>query len=465
MYYENGKAKDLKIAYIGGGSRGWAWNLMSDLALERSLEGTVYLYDIDIKAAKNNEIIGNDISYYYPEYNNFKYIATGTSEEALRDADFVVMSILPGTFDEMASDVHAPEKYGIYQSVGDTVGLGGLIRALRTLPIYEDYAKQIEKYCPNAWVINYTNPMTTCTDILYKTFPKIKAIGCCHEVFGTQDVLIDALKDICGIEDAVRDDIKVNVTGINHFTWLTEAKYKGLDIFPVYRKFCEKHIETGHSREKDADKNWLNRYFKGDQRVKMDLFLRYGYIAAAGDRHLAEFCPGNWYMKTPEMVESWGFSLTPVQWRKDRTKDLIEQSERKVRREEKFEIKPSGEKGVAQIKALLGLEDLITNVNIPNYGQIPNLPIGAVVETNAYFTSDSLTPMFAGEMPAGILGLTERIVVNQMLTVEAVMKKDLKIAFEAFINDPQNCLDMETSKKLFDEMIDNTKKYLTMYDI
>ena len=114
MYYENNKAKDLKIAYIGGGSRGWAWMLMSDLALERSLEGTVYLYDIDHQAAKNNEIIGNDIPYYYPEYNNFKYVATETAEDALRDADFVIMSILPGTFDEMESDVHTPEKYGIY---------------------------------------------------------------------------------------------------------------------------------------------------------------------------------------------------------------------------------------------------------------------------------------------------------------------------------------------------------------
>ena len=465
MFYENGKAKDLKIAYIGGGSRGWAWNLMSDLALESSLEGTVYLYDIDLQAAKNNEIIGNDISYYYPEYNNFKYVATETAEEALKDADFVVMSILPGTFDEMESDVHTPEKYGIYQSVGDTVGLGGLIRALRTLPIYEGYAKLIEKYCPNAWVINYTNPMTVCTDILYKTFPKIKAIGCCHEVFGTQDVLIDALREMCGVEDATRDDIKVNVTGVNHFTWLTEAKYKNIDIFPIYREFCEKYRKTGHSREKDADKNWLNRYFKGDQRVKFDLFLRYGYIAAAGDRHLAEFCPSNWYMSSPEMVDSWGFSLTPVSWRKDRTKDLMAQSDRMVKREQKFEINPSGEKGVAQMKALLGLEDLVTNVNIPNQGQIPNLPIGAVVETNAYFTSNSVTPMFAGEMPSGILGLTERIVANQQLTVEAVMKKDLSIAFEAFINDPQNKLDMATSKKLFDEMIENTKEYLTMYEI
>ncbi|MBE5866486.1 MAG: alpha-glucosidase/alpha-galactosidase [Lachnospiraceae bacterium] len=462
MRYCNNRAEDVKIAYIGGGSRGWAWNLMSDLALEQSLSGTVYLYDIDYHAAKNNELIGNKIPKYYPEYDNFTYKATETAAEALQDADFVVLSILPGTFDEMESDVHAPEKYGIYQAVGDTVGLGGIIRGLRTLPIYEEYALLIKKYCPNAWVINYTNPMTTCVDILYKTFPEIKAVGCCHEVFGTQDVLITALEELRGITGLTRDDIKVNVIGINHFTWLTEAKYKNIDIFPVYKEFCEKYKTTGHGKEKEAE-NWMNRFFKGNQRVKFDLFLRYGAIAAAGDRHLAEFCPGSWYMKNPESVAEWGFSLTPVSWRKDRTKELMAQSERMASGEERFEITPSGEKGVAQMKALLGLEDLITNVNLPNRGQIPNLPLGAVVETNAVFTADSVTPVFAGEIPAPILGLTSRTVENQQLVVKAVIDKDLKPAFSAFINEVSNHLDLEDSKKLFNEMIENTKEYLGMY--
>lgn len=465
MNYRGNRAENIKIAYIGGGSRGWAWNLMSDLALEKALSGTVYLYDIDKHAAKNNEIIGNKIREYYPDADNFSYIATDTAEEALRDADFVVLSILPGTFDEMESDVHTPEKYGIYQSVGDTVGLGGVIRALRTLPIYEGYARLIQEYCPNAWVINYTNPMTTCTDILYKTFPGIKAVGCCHEVFGTQDVLIDALREMRGITGVTRDDIKVNVIGINHFTWLTEAKYKNMDLFPVYREFCEKFAKTGHSREKDADKNWLNRFFKGDQRVKMDLFLRYGVIAAAGDRHLAEFCPGAWYLKDPETVASWGFSLTPVSWRKDRTKELMAQSERMVAGKQEFTISPTGEKGVAQMKALLGLEDLVTNVNLPNRGQIPNLPLGAVVETNAVFTSDSVTPVFAGPIPEGLAGLITRTVDNQQLTVKAVVEKNLGYAFDAFINDVSNHLDLKDSRKLFDEMIANTKEYLTMYEL
>ncbi len=462
MNYKENKVENLKIAYIGGGSRGWAWKLMSDLALEQSLSGTVYLYDIDYAAAQNNEIIGNRIPQYHPEYDNFRYIATPDVKEALQGADFVVLSILPGTFEEMESDVHAPEQYGIYQAVGDTVGLGGIFRGLRTLPIYEKYALLIKEYCPKAWVINYTNPMTTCMDMLYKAFPEIKAVGCCHEVFGTQDLFINMLEDMKGITGVTREDIKVNVIGINHFTWLTEAKYKGMDLFPLYRAFCEKYKETGYSKV-HANENWMNKYFETNQKVKMDIFLRYGYIAAAGDRHLAEFCPGNWYMKNPETVAKWGFALTPVSFRKDRAMGQIAQSRRLAAGEEAFEISPSGEKGVAQMKALLGLQDLITNVNIPNRGQIPNLPLGAVVETNAVFTTDSVTPVFAGEMPPALLGLTSRTVENQQLVVQAACEKCFEPAFKAFVNEVSNDLDLWESRELFEKMVENTREYLGMY--
>ena len=462
MKYNNNNAENIKIAYIGGGSRGWAWSLMSDLALEDSLSGTVYLYDIEAHAAKNNEIIGNNIGKDNPNMDNFSYVATETIEEALTGADFVVLSILPGTFDEMESDVHHPEKYGIYQSVGDTTGPGGVIRALRTLPIYEEFAIKIKECCPDAWVINYTNPMTLCMKALYNTFPEIKAFGCCHEVFGTQKLLCTALKEIEGVEGVTRDQIKTNVVGVNHYTWITEAKYRDIDLFPVYRKFCEKYFKTGYVDPKEAE-NWLNKFFQYKERVKMDLFLRYGYIAAAGDRHLAEFSPGKWYMSSPEQVDEWGFGLTPVSWRREMRETLLKKSEKLANGEMKFEIKPSGEEGVAQIKALLGLSDLVTNVNIPNYGQIPNLPLGAVVETNACFTSNSLTPVFAGAVPNDILGLTSRVVANQERLAEAISNRDIEMAFRAFVNDSLNYLDVKTSRKMFDEMIENTKQYLIGY--
>lgn len=461
MNYDQNKAENVKIAYIGGGSRGWAWGLMSDLAQTEDMSGEVYLYDIDLDAAKSNEIIGNKIKELGDCKSEWKYKAADTIGEALTGADFVVISILPGTFEEMNSDVHAPEKYGIYQSVGDTSGPGGIIRALRTVPMMEEIALAIKEYSPKAWVINYTNPMTLCIKALYNAFPKIKAFGCCHEVFGTQNVLIKALEDILGIKDVKREDVSVNVVGINHFTWFTKAQYRDIDLFEVYKKFAEKYSEDGFYEK--TDNNWMNNSFACAEKVKLDLFNRYGYIAAAGDRHLAEFCPGDWYLKSPEQVREWKFGLTTVDWRKEDLKKRLDKSAKLVSGETPFEINKTGEEGVNQMRALLGLKTLVSNVNIPNAGQIPNLPLGAVVETNAVFTANTLLPVNAGEIPAEIYPLISRICGEQELLAEACRERDLEKAFRAFVSDPLVKLDTKTARKLFDEMVENTKEYLTDY--
>ena len=461
MKYTQKGVEELKIAYVGGGSRGWAWGLMSDLAQADDIHGTVALYDIDYEAARHNEIIGNKFTALPEAKSEWKYGACEKIEDALSGADFVVISILPGTFDEMESDVHAPEKYGIYQAVGDTTGPGGIIRALRTLPMIEYIAKKIEECCPEAWVINYTNPMTVITKTLYKVFPKIKAFGCCHEVFGTQKLLAYMLAEN-GIEDVKREDIKVNVIGINHFTWLTEAKYKNIDLFPMYKEFVEKHYEEG-VRNKEEDDHWFNKFFGCDNRVKFDLFKRYGYIAAAGDRHLAEFCEGKWYLASPEQVDAWKFGLTPVSWRKGNLIDRLQKSEDLRSGAKPIEIEETGEDGVNQIRSLLGLCEMVTNVNIPNVGQIPNLPLGAVVETNATFRAGSLTPVFAGEIPVELYGLISRVVSEQEMVVEAAANRDLELAFTAFANNSLINLTVEDARALFDEMVENTKAYLGEY--
>ena len=459
--FNSDKVENIKIAYIGGGSRGWAWGLMSDLASAEDINGDVYLYDIDYQAALNNEIIGNKYNDVRDAKSKWNYHATKAIEEALAGADFVVISILPGTFDEMASDIHTPEKYGIYQSVGDTSGPGGIVRALRTIPMFEVIGRAIRDNCPDAWVINYTNPMTVCVRTLYRVFPKIKAFGCCHEVFGTQKLLCSALEEIKGIEGVERHEIKTNVIGVNHFTWITEAAYKNMDLFDVYKEFVEKHYEKGFG---GVVQNWANRSFISHEKVKFDLFRRYGWIAAAGDRHLAEFCEGKWYLRDPETVEKWGFGLTTAEWRKSDLKHRLEKSEKYISGERPIELRNTGEEGVNQIRALLGLSELVTNVNIPNVGQIPNLPLGAVVETNAVFRSDKVTPLNAGEVPKEIYPLISRICGEQELIVEAGISRNLEMAFMAFVNDPLVTISIEEARALFDEMVENTAEYLTMYE-
>ena len=463
MKYEGNKASEIKIAYIGGGSRGWAWGLMSDLASCDDISGDVYLYDIDMEAARNNEIIGNKFQTAEGAKSIWKYHAVETIGEALTGADFVIISILPGTFDEMESDVHAPEKYGIYQSVGDTSGPGGIVRAMRTVPMFEEIAENIKKYAPQAWVINYTNPMTLCVKTLYRVFPEIKAFGCCHEVFGTQRFLARVVEEMMGVEKVDRHEIKVNPVAVNHFTWLTKATYKNIDLFPYYREYCQTH-KDGYQKGK-IDDNWMNNSFACDEKVKMDLFNRFGYIAAAGDRPLAEFCEGKWYLESPERVSEMHFGLTTVAWRKEDLKKRLERSARLVSGEEEVKINGTGEEGVNQIRALLGLTELITNVNIPNMGQIPNLPIGAVVETNATFRANSLTPVFAGPIPKEIYPLISRICGEQELVSEGIAERDLEKIFSAFANDPLVTCGIEDARKLFKEMCENTKKYLTMYEL
>ena len=381
-----------------------------------------------------------------------------TIQEALGGADAVIISILPGTLDEMESDVHTPEKYGIYQSVGDTTGPGGIVRAMRAVPMFEEIGKQIKENCPNAWVINYTNPMTLCVKTLYRVFPQIKAFGCCHEVFGTQKLLRVVIENVLGIEDVQREEIKVNPIAVNHFTWLTSATYRNIDLFPCYKEFVEKFMV-----KENVDKNWANRSNKTAEIVKKELFQRYGYIAAAGDRHLAEFCPGNWYLENPEKVKEKGFELTSVAYRKNEWKERYERSQRLMSGEEKIEIKTTGEEGVHQLCALFGLDELVTNVNIPNRGQIPNLPLGAVVETNAVFRANSLEPVFAGEIPKEIYPLVSRICSEQELLSDAIAERNIEKIFSVFANDPLVICSVNDARKLFEEMCENTKKYLTMY--
>lgn len=463
MIFKDNKVSDIKIAYVGGGSRGWAWGLMSDLTSCDDISGDVYLYDIDFEAAQHNEIIGNKFKDAEGAKSVWNYKAVKTPKEALEGANFVIISILPGTFDEMESDVHTPEKYGIYQSVGDTAGPGGIVRAMRTIPMFEEIAGYVKEYCPDAWVINYTNPMTLCVKTLYRVFPEIKAFGCCHEVFGTQNLLVKIVKDVLGEENVDRHDIKVNPVGVNHFTWLTKAMYHDIDLFPIYAKYCAEHPD-GYMDDK-VDTNWMNNSFTSTEKVKMDLFRKFGWIAAAGDRHLAEFCEGKWYLESPERVKEMHFGLTTVAWRKDDLKKRLERSAKRVSGEEKVEIQGTGEEGVNQIRALLGLEDLVTNVNVPNRGQIPNLPMGAVVETNAVFRANNMTPVLAGEVPESIYPLISRVCGEQQMVSDAIAERDVEKIFVAFANDPLVTCGIEDARKLFDEMCQNTKKYLTMYNL
>lgn len=452
----------IKIAYIGGGSKAWAKSLMSDLLIQKDISGDLTLYDIDMNAAERNKKYFNLLKQKDGVNSRWNCQVAENIESALKDADFIVISILPGTFDMMEIDVHLPEKYGIYQSVGDTTGPGGFNRALRTVPIYRELSKKVRDICPNAWVINYTNPMALSLAALYKEFPEIKAFGCCHEVFSTQQLLKEIYQITAGeSEDIDRKDIKVNVQGINHFTWISEAKYKGKDLYPMYKDFAEKNWQQGYMIEKyQQDANTDKKHFTSIDKVKFDLFRKFGVIAAAGDRHLAEFSPST-YLDIYERPKEMGFHMTPVDWRKKDAIQKIELTIGQIEGKKELTLEPSDEEGVDQIRALLGYHTLVTNVNLPNIGQLPNLPLGAMVETNAVFSSDSLKPILAGKMNRNVTALVLGHVMNQLNFIEAYFEENKQKIFETFYTDPAvKRLSRDTAKKMFNELIDGTKEYL-----
>jgi alpha-galactosidase/6-phospho-beta-glucosidase family protein len=451
------KKKDtgnLKIAYIGGGSRAWAWTFMTDLALDKDAGGEIRLYDIDLEAANHNKIISNSLP------GNWRYSVYKTLPEALDSVDFVIISILPGTFAEMRSDVHLPERLGVYQSVGDTTGPGGIIRAMRTLPMFAKFAEAIRSYAPDAWVINYTNPLALCLRTLYHIFPEIKALGCCHEVFGTQELLAAMIKRKLEVDDVERHEIDVNVLGLNHFTWFSKASYKGYCLMDMYRGFSEEFYETGFSIK---ETELLNQSFTSVHRVKFDLFKRFGWIAAAGDRHLAEFMPGGEYLKDEETARLWGFYLTSVDWREADLKRRLEKSVRLVSGEIEMPMRSSGEEGVALIKALSGEGRMISNVNLPNYGgQIANLPKETVVETNAVFSLDDVRPVYAGALSDSLYNLIKPHAENQTVILNAAMNCDRNSLYAAFRQDPLivGRVSEAELRALADDMIKSTLKYL-----
>ena len=457
--------KNIKIAYIGGGSKMWARVFMYDLALTAGICGEIALYDIDLPAAERNRLIGERINKDKRTLSKWKYTVCERLADALDGADFVVCSILPATFDEMAADVHLPEKYGIYQSVGDTVGPGGVLRAMRTVPAYEYFASEIKRVCPKAWVINFTNPMSICTKTLYDVFPQIKAFGCCHEVFHAQEFLACVAHEQLGVPRPDRHEISIDASGVNHFTWITEARFKGEDLLALLPAFMEKYYEKGYGEQLGhAPDDFTGDPFLYGNKVKMDLFRRYGVLAAAGDRHLAEFCNSDWYLKDPETVEKWLFHMTTVDYRKKQQAERIRESELMAHGKKAVEVVRSDEEATLLLQAILGNGKLVSNVNMPNLGQMPDMPLGMVVETNCVFDSDSVKPVVANKLPPAVTNLVYRNGMNIETCYHGIKTRNLDEIFASFVNQPLcSRLSVDEAHALFKSMIEATKPYLKDY--
>ncbi len=437
--------KETRICIIGGGSRLWAINFMKDLAICKDVGGTVVLHDIDKEAARNNVEVGNRMLRINGSEGRFTFIAEDDLEKALVGAELVLIAIEPGKTECRHADLCLPEEYGILQSVGDTTGPGGLIRARRALPLFFGFARAIEKVCPKAWVINYTNPMTLCTAALYRAFPAIKAFGCCHEVFHVEDVLCRLIEKEYGVLPN-RRELRINLTGVNHFTFITGAWWQGHDLMPLAWKMAnDPKTFTDHTavaKERIRNEKW----FDCDQLVAYKFLKMFGVLGAAGDRHLSEFVP--WFLTSDEDFNRLGVTRTPYSWR---LKNAA-QKRAKVFTDEELVAKPSGEEGVDIMMALLGGTPLKTNMNRPNEGQIAYLPKGRIVESLGYLSQDSVVPIISEDPPLAIQNLVRRISDEQEIALEAIWEGDDEKLFQAFLLDPLMNLPVDRARELFDRM-------------
>ncbi|MCD8201015.1 MAG: alpha-glucosidase/alpha-galactosidase, partial [Clostridia bacterium] len=296
----------------------------------------------------------------------------------------------------------------------------------------------------------------------YDVFPGIKAFGCCHEVFHAQEFLCCVLKETKGIETD-RTHIYTDASGVNHFTWITSARYKDIDLLSLIPEFAEKFFEEGYS-EQGGRFSFREDPFRYGNKVKMDMYLRYGALGAAGDRHLVEFMPGTWYLKDRKTIDDWKIGLTTVDYRENQQAERIAETIEMAEGRKDFSVVKSQEEVVDLMLAIMGEKTVVSNVNMPNMGQAPQLEKGAIVETNCVFSNGHLAPVVSKPLPEAAAALVQRASNNIETCFEGIKERDMEKIFLSFANQPLCAsLTMPEMRKLFNEMVKNTEEYLKPY--
>jgi alpha-galactosidase len=436
-----------KIVMIGGGSYNWTAHLVRDMVVKPELAGSeLWLVDIDKKALKDLEKYCQVLLKH--ANSDWTIHATTDRDEALPKADFVVITISTGGLEAMRADIEIPYKYGIFQPVGDTVGPGGIARALRNIPVFVGFAKSIKKHCPKAWVLNITNPMTVLTQVLCEH--GCKTIGLCHELYALWGLLRDQYK--CGW-----DEVCLDVAGLNHFGFILAARHKNRNCFEIFKKLA------GDRKNKmlKANVNLTHAETHGHHVFKFEYFRRTGFMLYPGDRHTSEFF-SNVLTKDTGYGKAYHIKLTYI---KDRYKWLNDSKKRVwdwTKNPSKIGLEPSREAMSSLMVSLATGKPLVEVVNLPNVGQIENLPRGVVVETMGTITADKVSPHTVGTLPDELAVLLTHHATRANLTIRAALTGDRRLAQQVMASDPL-VRDWNTAGEMLDKLIKANKKYLPQF--
>ncbi|NSW53356.1 MAG: alpha-galactosidase [Anaerolineae bacterium] len=435
-----------KITFIGAGSYGFTRGLVRDLLTFPLLtDATLCLMDINPErlefAQKSVEKIIE--LGHYPA----KVEVTMDRAKALEGADVVICTILAGGVDVWQYDILIPKEFGVDTNVGDTRGPSGVFRALRTIPVMVDIAKDMEKYCPKATLLNYTNPMAMlCRAMSRET--KIQLTGLCHSVQGTAEMLANWI-------GAPMSEITYTCAGINHLAWYLEYKWNGEDAYPLIRKAITERPEIYNAEQ-----------------VRNEMFLHLDYYVTESSGHNSEY--NWWFRKRPDLIEKYcthGTNWNPGHYAyildeyRKRDHDWKDEAKEWFAKETPISLERGHEYAAYIMNALKGGEIFRFNGNVPNTGLITNLPDNCTVEVPVFVDAEGLHPVHVGALPPQVLPLDYTNAMVEEMAVEAALTGNPRLVYQAIASDPLTAavLSLAEIQDMTQKMLDQNKDYLPQF--
>lgn len=431
----------LKITFLGAGSTVFAKNILGDVMMTPALrESEIALFDIDPVRLQESYDMLNIINNNVNE-NRAKIVKYDDRKEALRGAKYVINAVQIGGYDPCTiTDFEVPKKFGLRQTIGDTLGIGGIFRALRTIPVMFDFAKDIEEVCPDAWFLNYTNPMSMLTGAMLR-YTGVKTVGLCHSVQVCSEHLLKGL----GMETKGVTDF---IAGINHMAWLLEVKDKdGNDLYPEIKKRA------------------FARTDKHGDMVRYEIMKQFGYYVTESSEHNAEYMPYFIKSKYPELIERFNIPLDEYPRR------CINQIEDWKKRSAEFTKDTSLSHERTHEYGSYIMEAMETNIpykiggNVMNTGLITNLPSNACVEVPCLVDSSGINPCYVGDLPEQLAALNRTNINPQLLTIEAAVTQKKEYIYHAAMLDPHTSaeLTIDEIRDLCDALIEAHGDWLPKY--
>ncbi|MFD2703463.1 alpha-glucosidase/alpha-galactosidase [Paenibacillus shunpengii] len=420
-----------KITFIGAGSTVFVKNVLGDVMTTPALQDfELALFDIDEERLRDSERLLNSIKETLG--STCRIIAYHDRKEALRGAKYVINAIQVGGYDPCTiTDFEIPKKYGLRQTIADTLGIGGIFRNLRTIPVMLDFARDMQEVCPDAWFLNYTNPMAVLTNVM-NTVGGIKTVGLCHSVQHCVSDLFRSLEmDTAGVES--------KIAGINHMAWLLEVKKDGKDLYPeIKRRAAEKQKEKHHDM------------------VRFELMLRFGYYVTESSEHNAEYHPYFIKKSYPELIDRYNIPLDEYPRRCVNQINGWKEMRDKIFASESIEHTRSAEYASYIMEAMETGNPFKIGGNVMNTGLITNLPKEACVEVPCLVDRSGITPTYVGDLPPQLAALNRTNINTQLLTIEAAVTQKKEHIYHAAMLDPHTAaeLSLDDITSLCDDLIE-----------